>query len=656
MPETAQNLQDLAIPSTDIPDYGGSYVDVTGLTTDASNAGFAFATNVAQQASSVIESISSALAAIAASRSESTATQPTVIENVATPEPVLMSGGGGSLQSEISLPPTPVFSLYTFPDLPAPPSMAIDLPDVNLSIPVPSPLSATAPTDPGSLVDVVVPDAPTVLLPEVPSLAAVSIPDIPTLDLPTFEAMLRDAPLAPDTSFSFSEAAYTSSLLEAYKDVILSWVQGASTGIAPDVEEAIWNRARDREAAQYGPALTQVARDFAARGFPLPPGAAVALAHQATQKSREASSTVNRDIAIKQAELEQATRQFALDQARQVEMGLMSYASTAAQRAFEGAKYVVEAGVAVYGAQVQQYNADVQAFVARAGVYRDRIQGELAKLEVYKSQIEGQRLVAMLNEQAVAVYTARLEGIKTMISVYEQQVAAARTQAEVQRTQVEAFKARVEAYGETVRAKAAEYDAYATRVKAEISKYELPKAQTEILRGLADAYAAQVSGVVSAESLRVKVGHEIPLERYKAEVDGTAKMAQAAAAELQAEAAMFDAEVRERAVQVDERVRTFLGQVELQKAKSQEAVGRYQVDTQKEIGEMQNSTDQSRIASAAAIAAGQQAAQLAAAAMAMHNFSTSVNSSTTSSVSQSTAHSLATSIAASVSRNIMVSG
>lgn len=638
-----------------IPDVSAPIVDVTDVATNAASAGFQFAIDAAQQANTAINALVNAVSTFG------TGTTGGLIDNrVTLPIEWVDAGLQPPARPDYSPPDVVMPTLGNLPDitlpaLPAAPEGSIDVPDVNLSFPLPSPLTAVAPTDPGALIDVVVPEAPLVSLPEVPSLASVSVPDVPTIDLPSFDAMLRDAPLAPDTSFAFSEQDYTSTLLTAYRDVILSWVQGASTGLAPDVEEAIWNRARDREAAQYGPAFNQVARDFAARGFPVPPGAAATLAQQVMQKAREASSTVNRDIAIKQAELEQGNRQFALDQARQIEMGLMSYASTAAQRAFEGAKYVVEASIAVYSAQVQQYNADVQAFTARASVYRDLIQGELAKLEVYKSQIEGARLVATLNEQAVAIYTARLEGVKTMISVYEQQVGAAKVQSEVQRTQIEAFKTRVDAYGETVKAKAAEYDAYATRVRAEVSKYELPKAQAEVLRASSDAYAANVRGLIDSKGLEVKIKHELPVEVYEATVDASAKLASAAAAQLQARASMADTEVRRYAATVDANVRRYLGEIERQKAVSQEAVGRYQVETQYAIGEMQNATDLSRIQSAATIAAGQQAAQLAAAAMAMQNFSTSVSTSTTSSTAQSVAQSHSVSDSVSYSRSIIKS-
>lgn len=637
------------------PDLGVPVTELSDFVVDSTSAGFNYATSSILEANTAIETLVAAVAAMTP-RPPSGPTS-----SIEFTSPV---SGGASIApptppdyrpAEIVMPSLGFLPDITLPSLPSPPDGEIDLPEVNLSIPMPAPLSAVAPTDPGAMIDVVVPDAPIVSLPEAPNLATVSVPDLPTIDLPSFDALLRDAPLAPDTTFSFSEPAYTSSLLTAYQSVILSWVQGASTGLAPDVEEALWNRARDREAAQYGAALTQVARDFAARGFPVPPGAAAMLAQQAMQKAREASSTVNRDIAIKQAELEQANRQFALSEARQIEMGLMTYASNAAQRAFEGAKYIVEASIAVYGAQVQQYNADVQAFTARASVYRDLIQGELAKLEVYKSQIEGARLVAALNEQAVAIYTARLEGVKTMISVYEQRVSAAKVQAEVQRTQIEAFKTRVDAYGETVKAKAAEYDAYATRVRAEVSKYELPKAQAEILRASSDAYSSQVRGVIDAKGLEIKVKHELPINVYEATVDASAKLSSAAAAQMQARAAMADTEVRRFAAQVDAQVRQESNRVEVEKARSQEAVGRYQVDTQREIGEMQNNTDMSRIQSAAAIAAGQQAAQIAAAQLAQFNYSQSQSVSTSSSVSQSQAISSSMNDSFSYSRSIIKS-
>lgn len=495
-----------------------------------------------------------------------------------------------------------------------------------------------APSDPGIVVDVAIPPAPTVLLPDVPSLASVSIPDVPVLDIPTFTAQLADSPNSPDPAFSFTEEAYTSSLLSGYRNLVESWVEGTATGVSPEVETAIWNRGRDREAATYGAAMNQVARDFAGRGFPVPPGAAATLAFQALQKAREASTTISRDVMIKQAELEQQNRQFAMQEARQIEVAMMADAMQRAQRQFEVAKYVVEAAVAIYNAQVLKYNADVQAFTARATVYRERIQGELAKLEVYKSQIEGQKLISSLNQQAIEIYAARLEAAKTMIAVYEGQLSGARTTAEVQRIKIDAYKASVEAYGERVRARAGEFQAYASVVEAEVRRQELRRIAIEQYKVQADA----ANGAASARA-----------DMRRADAASRANDVELAKANIEAQWRQAQMQIESQRVAVEQeanQVRLRIGDLELQgkgvqseaeirKAEIMAAAEETRIQSTLVIAEMQQQIDASRIESAYQIAVGQINAQIQAASMAMYNISTSESRSQSSSTSLSNAHS-----------------
>lgn len=522
----------------------------------------------------------------------------------------------------------------TMPGLGAPPAPDIQFPEANLAIAPPAPLTASAPPAPEPE-RVAVPDAPAVALPPLPSLAAIAVPDIPTIVLPQFTDQLGTAPLAPDTSFAFAEAAYTSDLLDDYRGLLSSWIRGASTGLAPAVEEAIWARARDRDAMAYGDALTQVARDFAARGFPLPPAAAASLAQQAIQKARESASSINRDIAIKQAELEQANRQFALSEARQIEIALMGYASQIAQRAFEGARYVVEAAIQVYGARVQQYNAEVQAFVARAGVYRERIAGELAQLEVFRGQLEAQRLVAGLNEQAVALYRARLEGVQALVSIYGEEVKAASVRAEVARGDIEVFRTQVAAYGEQVRAKAAEYDGYATRIRAEVSKFEAPRVQADVFRALTDGYAANVRGQTEAKALEVKMRQEIPLQVFSAEVEAFNGSIRAVSEQVRAMADMYRADAGVFEAQV--RGAVGIAEVQTDRVRAEVAAGtaRAQVSVEASRANVQALLAQTQIMLEAAKAQAGAVAQLAAGAMSVLHMGAQIGGSSTMTSSQS---------------------
>jgi hypothetical protein len=67
-------------------------------------------------------------------------------------------------------------------------------------------------------------------------------------------------------------AQYTSGLLTSLKAKLQDIIDNGGTGLAPDVENAIWDRGREREARALRNSLDQLDRDTEQMGFALPPG------------------------------------------------------------------------------------------------------------------------------------------------------------------------------------------------------------------------------------------------------------------------------------------------------------------------------------------------------------------------------------------------
>lgn len=418
----------------------------------------------------------------------------------------------------MTLPAIPVEpTLTSIPGLSLPDAPEFDavLPDINLNIARPDALSATVPTEP-TLDAVPIPAEPDIALPDVPTLNSLEIPASPVLNLPSFTAVLADAPSVDfDTTLSFTEPTYVSDLLDALKAKLLEWVNGASTGIEADVEQAVWDRGRAREDVNSMRSVGEVTRAFASRGFSMPPGALLTATMEAVQEAENKNSSFSRDVAIKQAELEQSNRRFAFEQSWQVESGLLTYANQVAQRAFDVARFTLQAGIDVFRATVERFNAQVTAYRAEAEVYKARIEAELAVIEIYKAQLDGQRLVGEINMQLVEIYKSRIQAVNAMIELYNSKVNAANTKASINKTIIEGFGARVQAYDSLVKAKASEYDAYATNVKAEVSKAEVFKVQADAYRSEVEGYSALVEARVKEADANIKVNQEVPLELYK---------------------------------------------------------------------------------------------------------------------------------------------
>jgi len=431
-------------------------------------------------------------------------------------------------------------SALTIPDAPV---FTADLPDIDLNITPPTALSAIIPTAP-ELDAIVMPDAPTITLPSVPSAFAINLPDAPVLTIADFNDTLDDLASPPSGTFTFVEPAYSSTLLDGLKAFLTEWVNGAATGLDPAVEQGIWDRAREREDLSATRAIDTIRSNMAGRGFAVPQGAMQTAIQLAMQDAANKDSGLSREVMLKQADLEQQNRQFAVTTGVQLEGQLLTYANQVAQRAYEVAFATLRAGIDLYQATVSGYNAKAQAFSIKAQVWKQRIDAELSKLEIYKAELEGQKLIGDLNVQQVEMYKATLQGVLANIEIYKAQVDAATAKSGINRNYIEQFAAQIQAYGELVRAKATEYEGFATQVKAQVSKADVFKVQADAYKSQVDGYAALTGARVAEHEAQVKTQQEIPLKLFESRVSAYEKLVTAESSRLASLNKNFETEGR----------------------------------------------------------------------------------------------------------------
>lgn len=87
------------------------------------------------------------------------------------------------------------------------------------------------------------------------------------------------------------------------------------TGLSPEIEAQIYGRDRDRIVKEGGTAQKELVASFAARGFPLPPGALAAAVKGVQTDTLAKLSGASRERAIKAAEMEVENVRFAVDKA-----------------------------------------------------------------------------------------------------------------------------------------------------------------------------------------------------------------------------------------------------------------------------------------------------------------------------------------------------
>lgn len=424
-------------------------------------------------------------------------------------------------------PASPYIAVPSILSIGTPPALTAASPDLNLPA-VPSPLEISAPVVNFTVdTSIDMPVTPDFVLPTVPTLAELNIPSPAVLDIPLFDMVMptSNSIVVPGITFDFNEDMYSDELLRKVTEELLIRLDGG-TGLSPKVEEALWNRERDREQRASLQAERSLLSDGAATGLTRPAGSIRSALDNIIQETQSKIIDLSREIAIKQADLEQKNIENTIQQSIALEDILIREYGNIAQRRFEAAKYIQDLAVEIFKVEVMRFNSQLEAYKAFASAYTARVQGELAKVEVYKAEIDAQKLIGDINEQNIRIYVASLEGIKANVEIYRALISAVEEKLNAEKLKVEIYKTEIEIYTEQVKAKALEFTMYSDQIKGEMSKVDVFDSQVK-------AYASQIQAYASMNEVAIKkAGVEVDIEglkvkAYEASLDGYIKRVQA---------------------------------------------------------------------------------------------------------------------------------
>lgn len=371
---------------------------------------------------------------------------------------------------------------------------------------------------------ITVPDAPSITLPDAPTFLSLSTPSFAGLDLHADKLDALDGmptlTLAAPTPYTYSPGPqYESTLLTTLKTIINSRLAGG-TGLNPTVEQAIWDRARSRESLLGAANEAEVLRTGEALGYHLPPGVTAAQLRTAQQDTVNRISTASREIAIKQADLEQENLKSAVTTGIELEGKTIDYSYNMERLAFESAKEVAENAIQVHNAGVEQYKALLAYYTELRENYRAIIEGERLKLDEYRALLQAEQTKADVNKTLVDQYKATIEAQLAFIRIFEAQLGAAKVQVEIEQARVASFGEEIRAYVAGVQGETAKIEAYkinADAQKTRVDAYEAgvrgELARVEVFKALVGAYQAKVGG--QGEKARANLAYYEGLVRSK---------------------------------------------------------------------------------------------------------------------------------------------
>ena len=124
-------------------------------------------------------------------------------------------------------------------------------------------------------------------------------------------------------------AKYFPSINGQFQNVPEDWLVGVISGVKPfgiasTVFDLVWHNARDRAYRTVTSERRTLEAAFSQRGFTLPPGALVDALAQSEQRGTDAILDVNRDQAIKDAEIKADILKYAVGISSQLKQGILN--------------------------------------------------------------------------------------------------------------------------------------------------------------------------------------------------------------------------------------------------------------------------------------------------------------------------------------------
>lgn len=189
-------------------------------------------------------------------------------------------------------------------------------------------------------------------------------------------------------------------------------ISNGGTGLSPAVEQAIWDRAREREGRLNERSNEEAASVPASLGWPLPTAATANRQLRSAHDNINRDSSLSREIMIEQARLEQSNIRFAVSNGLALHSQIMSAALNFIQSKLRAEALGQQYGQILEGATANFYTQTLQ-------YYRAKLQGEQLELrqdiaEVDRSLSTSRLSIESINAKARNLTDAAMSAARVM--------------------------------------------------------------------------------------------------------------------------------------------------------------------------------------------------------------------------------------------------
>jgi hypothetical protein len=322
---------------------------------------------------------------------------------------------------------------------------------------------------------------------------------LPSIDTSDFTAIPEPSAVTIDTSWSATPIPDT--VYNAIISRILIDLQSGATGLAPAVEQAIYDRARTRQQADRDAKYQQLNNTMLGRHFQFPSGAMASALTDYYAESIRMDADINNNIVVSQGELAQKNSQFMMQIAVELEKLIRQTASESDNRSLEHVKSKATLLIQDYAERVRAYVAMWEGKKARVQAQAESlkgvIEGNKGQVEIFKAQYEALKTnveaVSASNKAHTDVYLGEIQGF----SEAEKAMAARNSSG------VEVIKAKVLAAELEVRAATAEAEQTVRGYASEMGLRE------QVASDMAKIAAQVAASMISAVNANVSMGDSV---------------------------------------------------------------------------------------------------------------------------------------------------
>lgn len=493
-----------------------------------------------------------------------------------------------------------------------------------------------APTAPTNLPEITPPsfDPDAYAFPSPPEYLAISVPEFVAPEVEDFTDAAPDfLDTPPNARLDWIYAPYEGELLESLASKIREMMAGG-LGLAPEIEQAQWDRGRSREEMQAHKAVDEAFSTYSSRGFTMPQGMLETAVRAARENAEMKVSELNREITIKAAELRVENVRIAVERGITLETALIQQHESMQRLSFETAKATSDSLIASYNLLVSAYDVRSKVFASKLEAWKAKITLVTQRIEAYKARIDAEQAKAGVNAEMTRAFAAQVNAVSEKVGVFKALVEAEQAKAQIVRAQLEAYQSEVQAYSERVKVSIIDYQRYEAAARVEGTKSE---ANAAYVRAFSETLQAQNAAInAKARAIEAKVSAlQGSVSKYQALIEAERARVGAQSTRIQSEAQVYSAQVGAYSA----RVGLYGQQLQVQSQRISDnlrnALAFYEVQVRQFDAQQTRLIEAARIQSEAVRAAGQMAAQLAAGAMAAINVGANLSGSAGTSESSS---------------------